>query len=80
MESDTNLNKKYCNCRNKSKCPLDGKSLVQCIVYESTVSTTNQTNTCDFEVILKEGTTTIHYRFIQKDINTALRYKNIFGP
>ena len=29
----------------KFSCPLDGKCLVECIVYEATVSTTNQKNT-----------------------------------
>ena len=48
MKSETNTNKKKkrdCNCRNKNSCPLDGKCLVECMVYEATVSTTNQTNT-----------------------------------
>ena len=45
MKSETNTNKRDCNSRNKNSCPLDGKCLVECIVYEATVSTTNQTNT-----------------------------------
>ena len=45
MKSDTNTNKKDCNCRSKDNWPLEGKYLVECIVYEATVSTTNQTNT-----------------------------------
>ena len=45
MKSGTNTNKKDCNCRNKDNWPLDGKYLVGCIVYEATVSTTNQINT-----------------------------------
>ena len=45
MKSDTNTNKKDCNCINKDNCPLDRKSLVERIVYEATVSTRNQTNT-----------------------------------
>ena len=42
MNSDTNNNKKVCNCRNKDDCPLDGKGLVECIFYKATVFTTNQ--------------------------------------
>ena len=45
MKSDTNTNKKNCNCRSKDNWDLEGKYLVECIVYEATVSTTNQTNT-----------------------------------
>ena len=44
MKSETNTNKRDCNCRNKNSYPLDGKCLVECIVYEATVSTKNQTN------------------------------------
>ena len=53
IKNGTNTKKKDCNCRNKDNCPLDGKSLVGCIVYEAAVSTTNQTNTyfCSVEVI-----------------------------
>ena len=42
--SGTNTNKKDCNCRNNNSCPLEGKCLVACIVYEATVLTANQTN------------------------------------
>ena len=43
MKSGTNTNIKDCNCRKKNDCSLDGKCLVECIVYEATVSTTNET-------------------------------------
>ena len=45
MKSEANTNKIDCNCRNKNSWPLDGKCLVESIVYEATFSTTNQTNT-----------------------------------
>ena len=45
LKSETNTNKRDCNCRNKNSFPLDGKCLVECIVYEATNSTTNQTKT-----------------------------------
>ena len=41
VKSGTNTNKKDCNSRNKDSSPLDGKCLVECIVYDATVSTTN---------------------------------------
>ena len=31
------------------------------------------------KVILRVGTITIHYRFVQKDANTTLSCQNIFG-
>ena len=37
--------KKDWNCRNKDKFPLAGKCLVECIVYEATMFTKNQSNT-----------------------------------
>ena len=40
MKSGTNINKKDFNCRNKANCPLDVNCLVECIVYEATVSRT----------------------------------------
>ena len=53
---------KRCNCRKKDNCPLYGKCLVECIVYEATVSTTNPTNTYfgQLRLILKVATITIH--------------------
>ena len=32
---------KSCNCKNRDKCPLDGKCLSQCIIYKATVETGN---------------------------------------
>ena len=45
MKSSTNTRKKDYNCRNKDSCYLCGKCLLECIVYETTVSTANQNNT-----------------------------------
>ena len=36
--SDNETNGKTCNCRNKSKCPLDKKCLTNKIVYEAEVT------------------------------------------
>ena len=43
MKSNPETNKRACNCRTKDNCPLDGKCLSECIVYEATVLSTNQT-------------------------------------
>ena len=45
MKSSTNTQKKDYYCRNKDNCYLYGKCLLERIVYETTVSTANQTNT-----------------------------------
>ena len=44
-KTGTNINKKDCNFWNKDNYLLDAKCLVECIVYEATVFTANQTNT-----------------------------------
>ena len=44
MKSGTNANKRDWNCRNKNNRPSDKKCLVACIVYETTVSSANQTD------------------------------------
>ena len=44
MKGNNETEKRECNCRNKSNCPLDGKCLSECIVYEATVTTINNHN------------------------------------
>ena len=43
--SQTQTNKKECNCRKKDQCPLDGKCLTQNVVYQATVSTQSSSET-----------------------------------
>ena len=43
MKSNPETNKSACNCRTKDNCTLDWKCLSECIVYEATVLSTNQT-------------------------------------
>ena len=66
-------NVKDCYCRNKDNWPLDGKCLVECIFYEATVSTANQTNT-----FFGSAEADFKGRY-DKDINTALSCQNRFG-
>ena len=35
---------RQCNCRNRAKCPLDGKCLTPSVVYEATIKTNNETH------------------------------------
>ena len=81
IKSGINTNKKDCNCRNKENCPLNGKSFAECIAYETTVFTKNQTKTYfgAAESDLKVDSITIHYCFIKKDVNTTMSCQNIFG-
>ncbi len=44
---------KKCNCRNPSKCPLDGKCLTEAVVYKATLRTKDKTYTY---VGMTEGT------------------------
>ena len=41
-QNDTAPNTRTCNCRNKSSCPLDGKCLTPSIIYEATLSTSDE--------------------------------------
>ena len=34
--------KRTCNCRDKSSCPMEGKCLSKCIVYKADVKTANE--------------------------------------
>ena len=45
ITKDTTTNKNYRNFRTKDNSPLEAKCLVECIIYEATVSTTNETST-----------------------------------
>ena len=48
-------NEKTCNCRKKENCPLDGKCLVESVVYEGTITCT-ENDTLKFKYIgLAEG-------------------------
>ena len=43
MKSNPETNNRAYNYRTKDNCPLDGKCLSECIVYEATVLSTKQT-------------------------------------
>ena len=44
-KSGANTNIEYWNCLKKNDFPLDGMYVVECIIYEATVSRTNEPNT-----------------------------------
>ena len=42
MKNQEHTGKRSCICRVKSNCPLDGKCLHECIVYEANVVANNE--------------------------------------
>jgi len=43
-KANINNDKKTCNCRNTSKCPLDGRCLTESLIYQATVTHRNGKN------------------------------------
>ena len=41
---ESSQDSKLCNCRQKSSCSLNGKSLTNCVVYKATVTETTSKN------------------------------------
>ena len=44
MKKKSTQDRKLCNCRQKSSCPLGGQCLTKCIVYKATVTETTLNN------------------------------------
>ena len=42
LKNHEHSEKRSCNCRVKGNCPLDGKCLYECIVYQANVVTNNE--------------------------------------
>ena len=42
LKNQEHSEKRSCNCRVKDNCPLDGKCLHKCIVYQANVITNNE--------------------------------------
>ena len=45
-QNNNNNNIRKCNCRNKTKCPLRGECLTECVVYKATITT--PTSSCNY--------------------------------
>ena len=85
--SDNKINGKTCNCRNKSKCPLDNKCLTNKIVYKAEVET-NDTMSMSYllkfiSVLARQnlspGTTTLQCHLESGHTKIILNFRNIFG-
>ena len=42
LKNQEHSEKRSCNCRVKSHCPLDGKCVQKCVVYQANVATNNE--------------------------------------
>ena len=42
LKNQENSEKRSCNCRVKSHCPLDEKCVQKCVVYQANVATNNE--------------------------------------
>ena len=68
--------KRSCNCRVKDNCPLDGKCLHKCIVYQPNVITNNECKeyfgTAEGEFKLHYNNTNMSFRHKKHENNTEL--------
>ena len=46
LKNQEHTTKRSCNCKVKDNCPLDGKWLHECIVYQANVITNNDCKEC----------------------------------
>ena len=74
LKNQEHSEKRSCNCRGKDNCPLDGKCLHKCIVYQANVITTiNVRNILEyFEFKLCYNNHTMSFRHKKHVNNTEL--------
>ena len=58
LKNQEHTEKRSCNCRVKDNCPLDGKCLQECILYQANVITNND---CKEYFGTAEGEFKLHY-------------------
>ena len=72
LKNQEHLGKRSCNCRVKDNCPLDGKCLHECIVYQANVVTNNECKeyfgTAEGEFKLRYNNSTMSFRH-KKSVN-----------
>ena len=70
-----------CNCRDKVRCPLEGKCKQECVVYKVEVysDSNNKRNKKIYKGILKLGTITIEQVSRTRSIGIALHYLVMCG-
>ena len=73
-----------CNCRNKKRCPMNGKCLVKSLVYQATVTTVDNNRPSQTYVGLTENTFKTRFNNHKASFNsyqkkTLLNLANMFG-
>ena len=67
LKNQEHSEKRSCNCRGKDNCPLDGKCLHKCIVYQPNVITNNECKeyfgTAEGEFKLRYNNHTMSFRY-----------------
>ena len=76
MKNQEHTEKGSCNCRVMDNCPLDGKCLHKCIVYQANVITNNECKeyfgTAEGEFKLRYNNHTMSFRHKKRVKNTVL--------
>ena len=76
LKNQEHTEKRSCNCRVKDNCPLDGKYLHECIVYQANVITNNERKeyfgAVDGEFKLRYNNHTMAFRHKKRVNDTAL--------
>ena len=76
LKNQEHSEKRSCNCRVKGNCPLDGKCLHKCIVYQANVITNNECKeyfgTAEGEFKLRYNNHTMSFRHKKHVNNTEL--------
>ena len=81
LKNQEHSEKRSCNCRVKGNCPLDGKLLHECIVYQTNVLTNNECNeyfgTAEGKSKLHCNNHTMSFRY--KKCVTIQNYQSTYG-
>ena len=76
LKNQEHSEKRSCNCRVKDNCPLDGKCLHKCIVYQANVVTNNECKeyfgTAEGEFKLRYNNHTMSFRHKKREKDTEL--------
>ena len=76
LKNQEHSEKRSCNCRVKGNCPLDGKCVQKCVVYQANVATNNEFKkgfgTPEGEFKLRYNNQTMSFRHKKRVSHTEL--------
>ena len=76
LKNQEHSEKRSCNCRVKGNCPLDGKCVQKCVVYQANVATNNECKkgfgTAEGEFKLRYNNQTMSFRHKKRVSHTEL--------